>query len=604
MRSAAVALAFSVAGSSFALADTAYTIDEYNASLVNYGIPFYKHYPASFYTGFAPRVEEPKRIHFRAGRGNQVRLTAILDEYSVLTYLYGLQKRYDVYGRAEAAGMLQTETTNQLDAFRKIVDSPTYDIRGILAAHDGGQMTRAELYTKSLEVMSALNPGRVFPLSFDLREAFVTWRGHIQEFAQRYEDDPADIELIKQYLFHEDETVVVTDLMLFGRVDAVHVNQDQSDKLAAIVSQVLTDPADDETFLALALDYFVDVTGGKYDFSVVAEGEFVPALQCDRPQERCSLTYHEFTAVYPNGSMIGSAKDRVGNTIHAIRNNALMTFIERPYHDVDHIRSQGYYGYAPKMDWQGIGNGIHNPGVSHWLPGGKNLYTEINVPEEYTFLWVVSRGPVSHGCIRMSTGHLWETRHVFPSDTARMKEVLYFGNRSSDYDVFDIDGDGTPEVMGTDYLIAYSVQGASGDARRKGKMFSMDGVTKSDFYENLYGAKGQYVQDGDGYVFENPHVSHFRKTDADDKKGAVISRPLEGSYKLYEQAYERDKAQIYRLPPKYQKQLSIRDNRKSTGKQMVRVLGRISACGPFKGEWSYCYEDQFEQEFEALTGQL
>ena len=76
-------------------AGEAYTIDDYNASLVKYGIPFYTHYPASFYTGFAPRVEEPNRIHYRAGRGNQIRLTAILDEFSVLTYLYSLTKRYD-----------------------------------------------------------------------------------------------------------------------------------------------------------------------------------------------------------------------------------------------------------------------------------------------------------------------------------------------------------------------------------------------------------------------------------------------------------------------------------------------------------------------------
>ena len=49
----------------------AYTIDDYNASLVDYGVPFYTQYPASFYTGFAPRIEDPNRIHFRAGRGIQ-----------------------------------------------------------------------------------------------------------------------------------------------------------------------------------------------------------------------------------------------------------------------------------------------------------------------------------------------------------------------------------------------------------------------------------------------------------------------------------------------------------------------------------------------------
>ena len=604
MRVAPLALALSFLGSLCAQAGQGYTIDDYNASLADYGIPFYDRYPATFYTGFAPRVEEPQRMHFRAGRGNQVRLTAILDEYSVLTYLYGLQKRYDVYGRAEESGMLQTTSTKQLDAFRSIVDSPAYDIRGRTAAYEGGQISRAELYAVSLEVITALNPGRVFPLSFDLRKAFGTWRDRIQDFAKVYEDDPADIELIKQYLFRGDEVVVLTNAMLFGRVNAVYVSDAQTEKLAAIVSQVLTDPANDETFLAMARDYFVDVTQGKYDFRVVAGDAFVPALQCDRPQEHCALTYHEFTAVYPNGSVVHSVRDRQGNGIHAIRNSALMTFLERPYHAVDHIRSQGYYGYAPKMDWEGIGNGIHNPGVSHYLGGGKHLYDQLSIPEEYKFLWVVSRGPVSHGCVRMSVGHLWEVRQAFPSDHVRMKEVLYFGNRSTDYDVYDIDGDGTPEVMGTDYMIAYSVKGSSGDARRKGKSFSLEGVTKEDFYKNLYGAKGQYTQKGDAFVFDNPYISHFRKNDADDRKGAVISQPLEGSFALYEQPYEKDKAQVYHLPAKFQKQLSIKNNNKSTGKQMVRVLGRITACGPFKDEWSQCYEDAFDEEFEALIGQL
>jgi len=78
-------------------ADQAFTIDDYNKSLATFGIPFVERYPASFYTGFAPRVEEPQRLHFRVGRGNQVRLTAVLDEYTVLTYLYYLKKRYNQY---------------------------------------------------------------------------------------------------------------------------------------------------------------------------------------------------------------------------------------------------------------------------------------------------------------------------------------------------------------------------------------------------------------------------------------------------------------------------------------------------------------------------
>ncbi len=590
--------------SSLAHAGEAYTIDDYNAKLATYGVPFYTRYPASFYTGFDPRIEEPKRIHFRAGRGNQVRLTAILDEYTILTYLYGLQKRYDIYAQAQAKGMFQTKSTKQLDAFRRVIESPTYNIRGIIANYESGKINKAQLYQASLDILAALNPHRVFLIDIDLKNALIEWKALIQQFTQDYADDPGDIEIIKLQLFKPDKTLVVTNKMLFGRVDAVYLTEEQTDKLAKIVAQVLSNPEDDKTFFTLARDYFIDVTEGKYDLQTVTGGKFVPALQCEKPDQKCQLAYPEFTAIYPNGSVKVATHDRQKNPIHMIRNNSLMTFIDRSYHDVDHIRREGYYGYAPKMDWEGIGNGIHNPGVSHHLPSSRHLYAEIDIPEEYQFLWVVSRGPVSSGCVRMSSGHLWEVRHIFPSSPERMKELLYFGNRSADYDVFDIDGNGTPEVMGTEYYIAYSVKGASGDAKRKGKNFSLAGVTKADFYANLYGEKGQYTKNGDTYTFANPYVSHFRKTDAEDKRGAVISWRLEGNYELYEQPYEKDKVQIYRLPDKYQKQLSIRDNNKSTGKQMVRVLGRVSACDPFKDEWSYCYEDQFDEEFEALTGQL
>ena len=582
----------------------AYTVEDYNASLVKYGVPFYTHYPASFYTGFAPRVEQPNRIHFRASRGNQVRLTAILDEYTILTYLYSLQKRYDTYGQAQSKGMLQTKSTNQLDAFRRIIDSPAYDIKGKIVKFESGEMDKAQFYQASLDTLSKLNPHRVFNISIDLQDAFKSWKAQIQSLTQNYKDDPKDIETIKQHLFKPDDTLVLTNEILFGRVNAIYLTEEQTDKLAAIVSHVLSDPTEDKTFLALVRDYFIDVTQGKYELLTVAEGKFVPALQCDRPDEKCILSYPEFTAIYPNGSVIASTQDRQKNTIHMIRNNALMTFIDRRYHDVDHIRREGYYGYAPKMDWEGIGNGVHNPGVSHYLPSMPHLYQELEIPEDYKFIWVVSRGPVSSGCVRMSTGHLWELRHVFPASPERLKALLYFGNRSADYDVFDIDGNGTPEVMGSEYYVAYSLQGPSGDAKRKGKNFSLADVTKSEFFDYLYGQRGQFVQEGQSYAFDNPHVSHFRKTDTDDKKGAVISRPLQGTFTLYEQPYEKDKVQIYRLPPEFQKQLSIKDNTESTGKQMVRVLGRVSACGPFQREWKFCYEDQFDQEFEKLTGML
>ncbi len=585
-------------------ANQAFTIDDYNNSLAKAGIPFYERYPASFYTGFAPRIEEPGRIHFRAGRGNQVRVTAILDEYTVLTYLYYLKKRYDAYNEAADKGLFVTKSTDHLEAYRRIIESPTYNILGTIKDFEDQKLTREQFYQASLKILTALNPGRLFPISIDLKRAFRDWKQKVQQYAQNYNDDPADLELLKRFLLKMDDTLVLSNQMLPGRINVVYLTEERRDKLTAIISQVLQNPDDDAANFKLAKDYFLSLTAGKYDFRTVDGGKFVSALRCENPDSECLLAYNEFTAIHPNGSVFASAKDRRGNPIHMIRNNALMTFLDRPYHDVDHIRKEGYYGYAPKMDWQGIGNGFHNPGVSHHLPGMKHLYAELDIPEKYQFLWVVSRGPVSHGCIRLSVGHVWETRHVFPASPARLKEMLYFGNRSSDYDVFDIDANGEPEVMGTQYYIAYSVKGKSGDARRKGKNFSVADISKNEFYANLYGARDQFVLEDDTYTFPNPYISFFRKTEVDDKQGAVISRQLKGSFLLYEQPYEKDKVQTYRLPPKFQKQLSIKDNNKSVGKQMIRIFGRTSGCGPFKSEWSLCYEDQFDQEFQELLGQL
>lgn len=78
----------------------------------------------------------------------------------------------------------------------------------------------------------------------------------------------------------------------------------------------------------------------------------------------------------------------------------------------------------------------------------------------------------------MLGGNLWEVRRVFPSETERIREVFCFCDRSSDYDVYNIAGVGRVEVMGSDYIISYSVKGASGYACRKVENFS----TKEAFY--------------------------------------------------------------------------------------------------------------------------
>ena len=249
-----------------------FTIDDYNNSLVKVGIPFYKQYPASFYTGFAPRVEDPHRIHFRAGRGNQVRLTAILDEYTVLTYLYYLKKRYDVYEEAAAKGMFVTKSTRHLDAYRRIIESSTYNILETIKDFEDKKITREQLYETSLKIITALNPHRVFTISIDLKRVFEDWKQKVRQYAQKYNDDPNDLEVLRRFLLHRDETLVLSNQMLPGRINVVYLTEEQKDQLTAIISQVLQNPEDNTASFKLAHDYFLSITAGKYDFQTVDGG--------------------------------------------------------------------------------------------------------------------------------------------------------------------------------------------------------------------------------------------------------------------------------------------------------------------------------------------
>lgn len=596
-----VALCFAAVSIQDAKAN-AFTVEDYNAELPAAGLPFMQRYPLTFYTGFAPRIESPNRIHFRAGRGNQVRLTGVLDEYTVLTYLYRLQKRYETYDQAVEAGMIAEASKftglSMLERFKKVVNSSAYGIRGITTNFESGDLSRAELYTESLRLIEKLNPGRVFRLQFDLKNEFDKWNK--SEMVANLRSEGADFDSVRAYIEKNPKySLTAANDILFGRVNIVNLTNSQKDALARAASAGVDGGAE---FFASAFTLFEAVSGNRFNFRIVKNGAWTNAINCSTPSESCLLSYSEFTAIYPNGSVRQSQQDRKGNSINMIRNQAAMNFIDRPYHDMDHIRREAYYGWAPKMDWQGIGNGIHNAAVSHVLSVMPHLYDQLDIDRNYKVLWAVSRGPVSSGCIRAAAGHVWEIREIFPANKDALTNLTYYGNKSADYDLFDIDGDGELEVMGTDYIIAYSLKGPSGDAKRRGKSFNLDKVTKDGFYALLYGSN-QFTKQVDGtYVFSNPYTTYF------DGLGDGVSRPfsrqLIGDFVLYEQAYEKDKVQTYSMNRKHRDSLAVRNNFASVGKQMVRILGRISACGPFAAEMPNCYEAEFDAEFNSLLGKL
>ena len=58
---------------------------------------YYDRYEPAFYTGFAPRTNDPQRVHLHLGRGNQLRVTVVLADDVLHDYAEDLLGRYRTY---------------------------------------------------------------------------------------------------------------------------------------------------------------------------------------------------------------------------------------------------------------------------------------------------------------------------------------------------------------------------------------------------------------------------------------------------------------------------------------------------------------------------
>jgi len=61
------------------------TETDWDASQPAPGVYFHWYEP-SFYTGFAPRTQDPERVHIELARGNQVRVTVVLGDRELDAY--------------------------------------------------------------------------------------------------------------------------------------------------------------------------------------------------------------------------------------------------------------------------------------------------------------------------------------------------------------------------------------------------------------------------------------------------------------------------------------------------------------------------------------
>ncbi len=554
-------------------------------------------YHPSFYTGFAIRAEFPDRIHIRLSRGNQTRVTVILDDQTISNYLFDLVKRDEFYKKLTGANGISKSLVNlvsdkpgkafpHLQYFNQVIESPIYGIKDFVHLTKSSSTSDEMIYAKGLSTLRALNPGRIFILRLNLTESFNRWKLQIQKTLAG--NSPSTY-----FKSHPSDTMIALDTLLWGRINSTDKPTTELMAQLETTAQLALENADQE-FLASALKLFKLVTGNKYNFQVLNQNnQFQSPIQCADLQN-CFLSYPEFTTIYPTGSVMETTKDSVGNMINAFTTPGLWKFINYSGRDVDNIRDEPFYGWIPKMDYEAIGNGFHNPGVRM---GGMNkaVHASMNIPATHNTLWAVKRGGVSHGCSRLSSGHAWELRHILPIENTKMTQVYYFGNDPKDFDLFDIDGSGTLKVMGVEYLISYDLQGKDDIARREGTDLQVNEGKKLEFYTNLYGAKAVFTQNTSGdYIFTNPSISQQSYLDFKNKK--ILARlTLPGDYRLYEQTYEKDKIQLY-TPTMAPLSESISPELRN----FIRLMGRVRGCAP-KADKAQCGETAFDQEAQQFV---
>jgi hypothetical protein len=211
---------------------------------------------------------------------------------------------------------------------------------------------------------------------------------------------------------------------------------------------------------------------------------------------------------------------------------------------VDYISAAGYYGLIPMFPYEYGGgsayNSIHNTGISNWIAGHKLLplawskYTDGSRDgKPYKRVALTSRGPVSHGCTRLGSGHLAELRELLPSTSKQMEGVVNYRNVSHCYDVFDRRGDGELEIMGVQYYFAYRHT----NARVAKQIWAQN--DRTDFYQWLYGDEMNFAPVGQ-VTFDDVCEAKFvgRKT--------VEGKRHQG-LRLYEAPYQPETIQYYKI---------------------------------------------------------
>ena len=457
-------------------------------------------YEPSFYTGFAPRTQDPERVHIELARGNQVRVTVVLGDRELDAYANDLVERRKVYQELIDRGVIVLTTNKQYDRFTARLDA--VDAAGVAASHD-----RA----RTLELLSTLNPDRVFRIRMPLDEVAKRWQPILAAL-----DTGAPL----------GQKLDAANAALPGRL---HLTALSGDLDAMLVRAAETARQPDAAALREQAGAFIEkASDGHY---TVRDGA-VQAI--------------EFTAIYPAGTVDATTTYRgeklpdfgvtgVWNLTPRTKGRGLLGM-------VDYLSPNPGYGFIPMLPYQYAGgiayNAFHNAGVrcqlnsTKFLPAAwRTVASERDAKKPYQNLWIASRGPVSHGCVRLPSGHMAEMRQIVPTDSPVLERVRTFRNLPGCYDVFDVRGDGTPAVMGVQYYIAYKCDSEHTPLR------TYVANRRDPYYRWLYGTNAVLGPVGKVVMREAP-VCRFVARKAEETE--VLS-----NVPLYEAPFEPESIQFF-----------------------------------------------------------
>ncbi|MFN8546005.1 MAG: hypothetical protein U0807_17620 [Candidatus Binatia bacterium] len=468
---------------------------------------YFHWYEPSFYTGFAPRTQDPSRLHIRLSRGNQVRVTLVLGDAELDAYLDDLLLRRRTYQELVDARVIELTTNTELERFGARLDEA--DVAAVVASRS--QLGAEGYRRRSVEIMSALNPARVFRIHFPLGDLLARWHALLMDGGGGRLD--------------------LANAIVPGRVNLTELVPEVDAALGRALEAARTAPPTAPAFRDAALAFLSRATGGHYG---VRDG---------------AIEAVEFTAIYPAGT-IEAMTEYKGERLPDFGVTGVWPLIRRTQGRgilgmVDYLSPNPGYGFISMFAYQYAGgiayNAFHNAGVrcglgeTPFLPSAwRKVMGERSPTKPYQNLWIASRGPTSHGCTRLGSGHMSELRQIAPSASPVLERVVSFRNLPQCYDVFDIDGDGRPEVMGVQYYQAFR-------STEHTPVAAYVTNRRAPFYAWLYGTNVQMGPVGQARLREVP-VCRFVGRKAEEAR-------TERDLPLYEAPWAIETIQFYRVKP-------------------------------------------------------